>query len=123
MTDSAWTIADLLAFLAERGPMSALTMAGTPVQAALEDKYIRQMHTLYGPVVLLTPEGEAVCGHPQPIRLTGPDAVTDRAYQNDARLVMEQAGYRVHAYRYKRHGQGSAVQGRRHSDAIVHSAR
>lgn len=120
MTDLSWPAFKVLETLSD-GPLPTRFMADWAVFEAREAGLVRQMHTLYGPVSLLTPRGEQVYGVEHPVRLAGPDAVTDRAYQNTARMMMEYQGYRVHGYRYKRHGKGSAVQGRRHSDVIVHT--
>ncbi|WP_043805238.1 hypothetical protein [Deinococcus gobiensis] len=121
MTDIPWNDHDLLSALAIYGPMRSLTLQGTPLPQVIAAGLAREMHTLYGPVALLTPKGRAAYSEFDPVHLTGPDAVTDRAYHNDARFLLEREGYRVYSHQYKRHGHKSAVHERRYSDAIVYT--
>jgi hypothetical protein len=86
--------------IAEYGPM--LMWSRT-----VELGYLREVHTIYGAVLGLGPVGRAAfkVSDPQAYAkapyLTGPNAVLDRAYRNDALLILIEEGYQRHHSEYK----------------------
>lgn len=69
----------------------------------IQQRYLREYHTLYGPVLALDKRGRqffADSGLTVP-RLTAPGTVVDRAYLNDALEVLLSEGYTVDAHVYQ----------------------
>ena len=97
-------------------------------QSLIEQKYLREYQTVYGPVLALSDKGRAsYVDRPPEARhahwpyLSGPSTVADRAYQNDALATLTSQGYQVQRHEYKRAGQvGAAARGnRKHTGQIT----
>ena len=86
----------------------------------ITDKYLKESHTMYGPVLSLTTRGHKVLavGEHRPLPyLMGPATVADRAYLNDAIQLLGDKGYTVERTEYKGAG-GLRHQGRYTDQAI-----
>lgn len=76
----------------------------------LEEEYLREVHTVYGPVLGLSHDTYDYFRErpelPQPPYLKAPSSLADRAYQMDAIKALQAEGYEVVKLHYKR---GSTV--------------
>lgn len=71
--------------------------------ALIQQRYLREYHTLYGPVLALDRRGRqffADSGITVPC-LTAPGTVVDRAYRNDALQMLLNEGYTLEAHVYQ----------------------
>ncbi|MBI0447142.1 hypothetical protein [Deinococcus sp. DB0503] len=74
-------------------------------QGALDRGALREVHTVYGPVLALTPKArERMAPRFDLPYLAGPSALADRAYQMDALSLLEEEGYTLARHEYKRSG-------------------
>ena len=90
--------------------------------------YIREVHTVYGAVLSLGPVGRTNLKESDPQKyakapyLTGPNALLDRAYHNDALIILVGEGYKVHHKEYKvASGMGRTAEAPGHTSQIVSS--
>lgn len=96
-------------------------------QALIRQKYLKEYQTDYGAVLALGSYTRAYFrNNPQRKHypyIAGPNAVADRAYQNDALKILTDQGYVLHHHEYKRAGAvgQAAKQGRETTDQIVRS--
>ncbi|BDP44824.1 hypothetical protein DAETH_47930 (plasmid) [Deinococcus aetherius] len=72
----------------------------------LERGYLREVHTVYGPVLAATPLTRQLSAQQGVLLdapyLAGPSAIADRAYQMDALALLAVEGYTLHRHEYRR---------------------